>query len=102
LQHKHQNIQFVSEFKNQDAERASEKAINKTFELEILLQNRQLHCRKKDLCIRVLVGENKKNHQGLWQNVRTLGKNNVNIRAYCSRCSERNILLLMKKMLKKH
>jgi hypothetical protein len=77
---RHQNIQFVMEFKNQDAERASEKAINKTFELEILYKIDNCIVEKKTLA-RVLVGENKKNHQGLWQNVRTsLGKkNNVNI-----------------------
>lgn len=80
---------------NQDAEKA-QKAINKTFELEIA-QNKIDNCIvEKDLCIVALVGENMKNHQGLSGKMfSTLGKNNVNIRAIAQGASERNISVVI-------
>ena len=80
---------------NSDSENAK-KAIDKTFELEIV-QNKINHCIvEKDLCIVALVGENMKNHQGLSGKMfGTLGKNNVNIRAIAQGASERNISVVI-------
>jgi aspartokinase/homoserine dehydrogenase 1 len=80
---------------NQEAENA-QKAIDKTFELEIA-QNKIDPCIvEKNLCIVALVGENMKNHQGLSGKMfSTLGKNNVNIRAIAQGASERNISVVI-------
>lgn len=74
-----------------DAEMAKS-AIDKTFENEISLHKIDPILVEKDLAIIAIVGDNMKNHQGISGRMfRTLGKNNINIRAIAQGASERNI-----------
>lgn len=74
-----------------EAEKA-EKALNRTFEYEILSKRLNPVVVEHKLAIIALVGENMKSHQGLSGKMfSTLGKNNVNIRAIAQGASERNI-----------
>ncbi|OUR91807.1 bifunctional aspartate kinase/homoserine dehydrogenase I [Flavobacteriales bacterium 34_180_T64] len=73
------------------AEKAQD-AINNTFENEIALHKIDPILVEKDLSIIALVGDNMKNHQGISGKMfRSLGKNNINIRAIAQGASERNI-----------
>lgn len=76
---------------DKDAELA-EKVINGTFEYEITTKKIKPVAVESDLAIIALVGDNMKSHQGLSGKMfRSLGKNNVNIRAIAQGASERNI-----------
>ncbi len=82
---------------NEDANNARI-AIDKAFELEIAQNKIDPSIVEENLCIIALVGENMKSHQGLSGKMfRTLGKNNVNIRAIAQGASERNISAVINK-----
>lgn len=67
-------------------------AIDSTFEYEISLHKIDPIIVENDLSIIALVGDNMKNHQGISGKMfRSLGKNNINIRAIAQGASERNI-----------
>ncbi len=67
-------------------------AIDTTFEYEISLHKIDPILVENDLSIVALVGDNMKNHQGISGKMfRSLGKNNINIRAIAQGASERNI-----------
>jgi len=85
-----------------DALRAKD-AIDTTFAYEISLSKLQPLVLEDELAIIALVGENMKSHQGISGKMfRTLGKNNVNIRAIAQGASERNIsAVISKKDVKK-
>ena len=66
--------------------------IDNTFEYEISLHKIDPIIVENDLSIVALVGDNMKNHQGISGKMfRSLGKNNINIRAIAQGASERNI-----------
>lgn len=70
----------------------AEKAINTEFAYEISQYKIDQIIAEKDLAIIALVGERMKSHQGVAGKMfRTLGKNNVNIRAIAQGASEKNI-----------
>jgi aspartokinase/homoserine dehydrogenase 1 len=80
-----------------DADLAKE-AIDNTFENEISLHKIDPLIVEKDLAIIAVVGDNMKSHQGISGRMfRTLGKNNVNIRAIAQGASERNISAVIQK-----
>ena len=67
-------------------------AINTTFENEIALHKIDPIIIEEHLSIIALVGDSMKNHQGISGKMfRSLGKNNINIRAIAQGASERNI-----------
>jgi len=70
----------------------AKKSINKTFKNEITLHKIDPIIVEKELSIIALVGDNMRNHQGISGKMfRTLGKNNINVRAIAQGASERNI-----------
>lgn len=74
-----------------DSKRAKA-AIDTHFENEISLHKIDPILLETELSIIALVGDNMKNHQGISGRMfRTLGKNNINIRAIAQGASERNI-----------
>lgn len=74
-----------------DADQAKT-AIDATFENEISLHKIDPILVENELSIIAIVGDNMKNHQGISGRMfRTLGKNNINIRAIAQGASERNI-----------
>ncbi|WP_298898885.1 bifunctional aspartate kinase/homoserine dehydrogenase I [uncultured Psychroserpens sp.] len=71
---------------------AAKLAVDSTFEYEISLHKIDPIIIEDDLSIVALVGDNMKNHQGISGKMfRSLGKNNINIRAIAQGASERNI-----------
>ena len=82
---------------NEDVEIAT-KAINATFNTEIVQYKVKPVIAETDLAIIALVGDNMKSHQGLsGQMFSALGKNNVNIRAIAQGASEKNISAVVSK-----
>ncbi len=76
----------------QDDAEAAKNAIDETFAYEISLHKIEPVIIEEDLAIIALVGERMKSHQGISGKMfRTLGKNNVNIRAIAQGASEKNI-----------
>ncbi|WP_460219546.1 bifunctional aspartate kinase/homoserine dehydrogenase I [Psychroserpens sp. MEBiC05023] len=77
---------------NQKDVPAAKAAIDNSFEYEISLHKIDPILVENDLSIVALVGDNMKNHQGTSGKMfRSLGKNNINIRAIAQGASERNI-----------
>ena len=78
-------------------------AIDTTFENEISLHKIDPIIVEKELSIIALVGDKMKSHQGISGRMfRTLGKNNINIRAIAQGASERNIsAVIVEKDVKK-
>jgi aspartokinase/homoserine dehydrogenase 1 len=73
-------------------------AVDTTFENEIAMHKIDPIIIETDLSIIAVVGDNMKNHQGISGKMfRTLGKNNVNIRAIAQGASERNISAVIDK-----
>ncbi len=80
-----------------DALKAKE-VIDEAFEYEIQLQKVKPVKVEQDLCVIALVGDSMKSHQGLSGKMfRSLGKNNVNIRAIAQGASEKNISAVIDK-----
>ena len=76
---------------NRDAAMAK-KVIDEAFAYEISLNKIKPLLVESDLAIVAVVGDNMKNHQGISGKMfRSLGKNNVNVRAIAQGASERNI-----------
>lgn len=81
----------------EDAAKAK-RVIDETFEYEINLKKVKPTVVEEELSIIALVGDRMKNHQGLSGKMfRSLGKNNVNIRAIAQGASEKNISAVIAK-----
>ncbi|RNC86356.1 MAG: bifunctional aspartate kinase/homoserine dehydrogenase I [Winogradskyella sp.] len=77
---------------NSEDAKLAETIINEAFEYEITLKKIEPIVVETGLSIIAVIGDNMKNYQGISGRMfRTLGKNNINVRAIAQGASERNI-----------